>query len=84
MQVEYALVTVRVEKLNWQADMELPARMRIRDLLVKMLETLKMYDEDCFSHISQIRLYYQGRELHGSASLADYQIWDGSVLDIRC
>lgn len=81
--MEYALVTVRVEKMNWQTDMELPAKMRIRELVAKILETLKMYDEERFCQISEISLFYEQKKLHMDAALADYQIWDGSIIDIR-
>ncbi|MCI8946827.1 MAG: hypothetical protein HFI91_07140 [Lachnospiraceae bacterium] len=81
--MEYALVTVRAEKMHWQADMELPARMKIRELAVQILETLKLHDEERFYHVSEISLFYQDKKLHMDASLADYMIWDGSILDIR-
>lgn len=81
--MEYALVTVRLEKMRWQIDMELPAKMKIKELVIKILETLKMYDEERFYHISQISLFHGEKKLHTDASLADYQIWDGSIIDVR-
>ncbi len=81
--MEYALVTVRAEQMHWQTDMELPAWMKIRELVVKILETLKMFDEERFFQVSEISLYYGQKKLHMDASLADYQIWDGSIIDIR-
>lgn len=59
--MEYALVTVRAEKMHWQADMELPARMKIRELAVQILETLKLHDEERFYHVSEISLFYQDK-----------------------
>lgn len=81
--MEYALVTIRVEKMHWQIDMELPSRMKIKELVVKILETLKLYDEERFYHISEISLFHEQKKLHRDAALADYQIWDGSILDIK-
>ena len=81
--MEYALVTVRAQAMHWQADMELPAGMKIRELAVQILETLKLYDEERFYHVSEISLLNQGKPLHSYATLADYGIWDGSILDIR-
>ena len=81
--MEYALVTVRAEKMHWQADMELPARMKIRELTVQILETLKLHDEERFYHVSEIGQFYEEKKLHLDATLADYGIWDGSILDIR-
>lgn len=80
--MEYALVTVRAEKMHWQADMELPARMKIRELTVQILETLKLHEEERFYHVSEIGLFYEEKKLHLDATLADYGIWDGSILDI--
>ena len=81
--MEYALVTVRAEKMHWQADMELPARMKIKELAVRILETLKLYEEERFCHVSEISLFHEQKKLHKDAALADYGIWDGSILEIR-
>ncbi len=81
--MESAMVTARVEKMSWQIDMELPAKMRIKELVMEMLETLKMYDEERFCQISEISLFHEQKKLHMDATLADYQIWDGSIIDIR-
>lgn len=81
--MEYALVTVRAEKMHWQVDMELPARMKIRELAVRILETLKLHEEERFSHVSEIHLFHERKKLHKDATLSDYGIWDGGILDIR-
>ena len=78
------MVTIRVEKVNWNVDMELPVRMKIRDLKIKMLDALKMYDEERFFKVSSINIFLCDKELSGEVSLADYQIWDGSIVDIKC
>ncbi len=57
--MDYALVTVRAEKMHWQADMELPARMKIKELAVRILETLKPYEEERFCHVSEISLFHE-------------------------
>lgn len=81
--MDYAIVTVRVEQLDWQVDMELPAKLVLKELTGKILETLKLYQEDKFEDISALRLFYKGRELDSEGSLAAYGIWDGSILEVR-
>ena len=80
--MDFALVTVRVESMHFQVDMEMPAKMRIKELVPKLLEVLKNYDESRFSDVSSLNLSCNNTRLNEDASLADYQIWDGSILDI--
>lgn len=81
--MDYAIVTVRMEQLDWQVDMELPAKLVLKELTGKILEALKLYQEDKFEDISALRLFYKGRELDGEGSLAAYGIWDGSIIEVR-
>ena len=62
--MEYAIVTVRTKDGAWEADMELPAKMKLKNVAIKVLDTVKALDADRFEE----------------ATLADYQIWDGSIL----
>ena len=66
--MEYALVTVRAQAMHWQADMELPAGMKIRELAVQILETLKLYDEE--------RFYGKCRESNQQSGRSRLEAWD--------
>lgn len=81
--MDYAIVTVRMEQLDWQTDMELPAKMPLKQLTGKILEALKLYQEDKFEDISALHIFYNGRALDDEGNLAAYGIWDGSILDVR-
>jgi len=81
--MDYAIVTIRIERLDWQVDLELPANLPLKELSGKILETLKLYREDLFEEVSALRLFYMDRELDREGSLAAYGIWDGSILEVR-
>ena len=81
--MDYAIVTVRILKLNWQKDMELPSKMSIKNLAPLVLEMLKNYDISTFRDFSVLEFVFNGKKLNGEASLADYMIWDGSILDLE-
>lgn len=78
--MERAVVTVDVSQKKYQIDMELPVKMPIGVLSGRILEVLKMRDEDLFQDVSQIQLIYQNKALYEKASLAEYGLWDGSIL----
>lgn len=80
--MEYTLVTVLVKNESWSADMELPVKLKIRDLSVKMLDALKKYNERLFEDVDSIKLEANGRRLNENASLYDYGLWDGSIIEV--
>ncbi len=81
--MDFSLVTMIIPQLKWQEDMELPARIRISELITKILFTLKQYDAPTFGSISDLYMYFEGKALNRDLSLADYQIWDGNTIEIR-
>ena len=81
--MDFSLVTMWIPQLHWQEDMELPAKIRISDLIAKILFTLKKYDSDTFETVSDLTLLYDGKVLNRDLTLADYQIWDGNTIEIR-
>lgn len=80
--MEYAIVTVRTEEGDWEADMELPAKMKLKNVALKVLETIKALDADRFESFHRLQFRYGNRILHEETTLADHQIWDGSILVI--
>lgn len=81
--MDYAIVTIKFEQLDWQCDMELPVKMKFKYLMGKILETLKMHDEERFQSVSQIVLSYKGNRISADLAMIDYQIWDGAVLNAQ-
>ena len=78
--MEYVIVTVRTKDGAWEADMELPAKMKLKNVAIKVLDTVKALDADRFEALHKLRFWHENRILHEEATLADYQIWDGSIL----
>lgn len=80
--MEYALVTVRVVGMEYELDMELPTMLPIVELKQKLMYTLKKHIGAKLQSFSSISLKYQNTILMDGVALADYQIWDGSILEV--
>ncbi|MBR3306355.1 MAG: EsaB/YukD family protein [Lachnospiraceae bacterium] len=79
--MDYALVTLFFPRLNRREDMELPARMLISELTESIILSLKKYDSGSFGYIEALTLKCDGKILNRDLTLADYRIWDGSVIE---
>lgn len=82
--MEYAIVTIRTRDKTWETDMELPAKMRLKDVALKVLDTMKAMDETRFGELHKLRFVYEDKLLNEEATLADYQIWDGCIVSLDC
>lgn len=82
--MEYAIVTVKTKDGAWEADMELPAKMKLKNVALKVLDTIKSMDESRFEAVHRVRFIHENRVLNEEAALADYQIWDGGILFLDC
>lgn len=80
--MDYALITLRTKDNSWEKDLELPAKMKLKNVARKVLDTIKAMDESRFADIYRLRFTYETKVLNEEATLADYQIWDGSILYI--
>ena len=81
--MDYAIVTVRIEQLDWQIDMELSTKTALKELAGNIMETFKRYKEEDLENITSLRIFYQGRELNEEGNLAAYGIWDGSFIEMK-
>ncbi|MBR3306495.1 MAG: EsaB/YukD family protein [Lachnospiraceae bacterium] len=81
--MEYTIVTLSFPGMGWKTDMELPTRLRIDLLIQKILYALKKYDENTFSTVDNMDLSWEGTRLNRDLTLADYGIWDGSIIEAR-
>lgn len=77
------ILSVNVSDPASSYDMELPAFMQIDELKRKLLETLRLMDIRKYVSVSGIELFYAGRSLRGSETLAVNGIWDGSSIEVR-
>lgn len=82
--MENVIVTLRIQPANRQLDVELPAFAPVGQLRQQLLDVLSQADPVGFARVSYIRLQKDGAELEEDRSLAQYGIWDGSILDVLC
>ena len=82
--MEYAIVTIKTKDGTWEADMELPAKMKLKNVALKVLDTIKAMYERRFEAVHKLRFIYEDKVLNEEAALADYQIWDGSIVYLDC
>ena len=80
--MDYAIVTIRLPEGARQIDMELPVKMRVEELLVRIRRVLSEYDGSLAWEHNALELRWQGKILNTGMTMSDYQIWDGSVLDL--
>ncbi len=78
--MEYAIITIKTKDGTWEADMEIPAKMKLKNVAFKVLDTLKAMDEGRFGTLHKLQFIYENKVLNEEATLSDYQIWDGSVV----
>lgn len=82
--MEYAIITIRTKDGTWEADMELPAKMKLKNVALKVLDTIKAMDENRFGELHKLQFIYENKVLNEEAALSDYQIWDGSIVSLNC
>ncbi len=80
--MEYALVTILISELNLEYDMELPTDRKIGEIMYSIIETLTNYRPGRISVVGTVRLLSEGKELNKDLTLSDYDIWDGSILEL--
>lgn len=78
---ENVLVTVKLDAD--QIDMELPAFLRIEELINKLLETLRVMRPEKYFAYSSLDLIFENQMLDLERNLASYGIWDGSIISCR-
>jgi uncharacterized ubiquitin-like protein YukD len=61
-------------------DMELPVKVQVKDLSVKLAATLREMDPDRFSSIQNLKILYNDKVLEEEDTLYQNGIWDGSKI----
>lgn len=80
---EQAIVTIQNDSGSFAMDMELPTTVSIESYKDLLLEALKRRDIHQFGVWKDIKLYLGGVSLKDGKALADYSVWDGSILKVR-
>lgn len=76
---ENVIVTVRLKRLNLEADVRLSTESVFENWLPELVEVLNQYRKtDLDPHT--LAVSYSGQKLQASDTLASLGIWDGSVL----
>ena len=79
--VNSVIVTIRAGGM--EQDVELPCQIPLFEVEAKLINGLKESGEKAFRTVSQIRLAKGKVLLQREMSLADLNIWDGSILTVR-
>lgn len=77
---ENILATVACVEKKIAIDMELPAKLYIKDLSLKILEVLKNIYAGLFSDWEKCCLIYNNRILNGNETLISAGIYDGGYI----
>ena len=81
--MEYAIITLITADGSWKEDFELPLQVQIKDLETKMVSVLEGFPTlKGFSTASGIGFQVNGKILDAERTLAEYQMWDGSMITI--
>ena len=81
--IEYAIITLITADGSWKEYFELPLHVQIKELEIKMVSVLEGFPMlKGFSTASEIGFQLNGKILDAERTLAEYQIWDGSILTI--
>ena len=81
--IDNVIVTVNAENQAFVVDMELPANIPVKELVPKLLETLKEIEPGKFRNLEKLSLIYNGVILSGSSTLESEAVWDGKILIVR-
>ena len=81
--IDNVIVTVNAENQAFVVDMELPANIPVKELVPKLLETLKEIEPSKFRNLEKLSLIYNGVILSGSSTLESEAVWDGKILIVR-
>lgn len=80
-EIRRVVVTVRYAAIQFQEDMELPARIPIKALASSLQRIFEM--ESPKMAATGIELWSQGRQLFEDETLLDAGVWSGNYIDIE-
>ena len=77
-----AIITLIDENSKVIGDFELPLKIYIGELAIKLLATLKSMNIEQFIASTDIKISFNNRILNSYETLYENEIWDGSFLKI--
>lgn len=81
--MEYAIITLITADGTWKEDFELPVQVKIKELESKIISVLQSHRmPKGFSDAEKVLFSVEGKTLDAERTLAEYQMWDGSIITI--
>ena len=80
---EQAIVTMRLEGSNYEADIELPTNLAMNKLIPELKHFFEAQAPGYFNNINEISLSANGFDLGDKDTLASKGLWTGSIITIR-
>lgn len=82
MMVDSAIITVLDRTNEFIGDFDLPVKITIKELCLKIADTLKAMDSEKYMRIDNVALEYNGGILKGDDTLYQNSIWDGATIKL--
>ena len=79
---ENFIVTVSNHQGTLEIDLQIPARLKVAEFSDKLLQILKILDEQEFRRWARVQLNFNGRALRGNETLASAGVFDGSRITV--
>jgi len=80
--MDNVIITLMFERSYDPIDLEVPVRLPIDELEVKMLDTLKAMDIERFERTQKVNFKYKNTVLEPDKTFEEYGIWDGSYVTL--
>ncbi len=80
--MDNVIITLMFERGYDPLDLEVPARLPIDELEVKMLDTLKAMDIEQFERTQRVKFKFENLVLEPDKTLEEYGVWDGSYMTL--
>ena len=80
--MDNVIITLMFEKGYDPIDLEVPVRLPIDELEIKMLDTLKAMDIERFERTQKVNFKYKNIVLEPDKTFEEYGIWDGSYVTL--
>jgi len=82
--ISSVILTIKINKSKNEYDMELPANMKISELSIKILESLRNLEAEIFQSVNRIGLKFYKTDsiLGGDETLESAHVWSGSILTV--
>ena len=80
--MDNVIITLIFERSYDPIDLEVPVRLPIDELEIKILDTLKAMDIERFERTQKVNFKYKNTVLEPDKTFEEYGIWDGSYVTL--